>query len=47
MMFDNLSFDKIEKQFNEFLDSPEFNQMSRDFFSELLDPKERSDFKNT
>lgn len=44
---DNMSFDEIEKQFNEFLVSPEFDQMSRDFFSDLLAPKDRPNFKNT
>lgn len=46
-MFDDMSFDEIDKQFDEFLDSPKFDQMSRKFFSDLLDPEDRSDFKNT
>lgn len=40
-------FDEIEKQFDKFLASPEFDQMPRNFFSDLIDPKDRPNFKNT
>lgn len=36
-MFDDMSFDEIEQFFNEFLDSPEFDKMSRKFFGNLVE----------
>lgn len=36
-MFDNMSFDEIEQWFDEFLDSSEFDEMSREFFGDLVE----------
>lgn len=48
---DNMSFDEIEKQFDEFLDSPEFDQISKDFFGDLIEAgngeEECKNFENT
>lgn len=45
-----MSFDEIEQRFDEFLDSPEFDKMSREFFGNLVeadDGKEaRKSFEN-
>lgn len=49
-MFDNMSFDEIEQWFDEFLDSPEFDKMSREFFGDLVEDnggkKARKSFEN-
>ena len=49
-MFDNMSFDEIEQRFDEFLDSPEFDKMSREFFGDLIEKDygkaARQDFEN-
>lgn len=49
-MFDNMSFDEIEQWFDEFLDSPEFDKMSRKFFGDLVeddgDKEARESFEN-
>lgn len=36
-MFDDMSFDEIEQWLDEFLDSPEFDRMSREFFGDLVE----------
>ena len=36
-MFDNMSFDEIEQRLDEFLDSPEFDKMSYEFFGDLVE----------
>ena len=45
-----MSFDKIEQKIDEFLDSPEFDEISRKFFGNLVeadDGKEaRKNFEN-
>ena len=49
-MFDNMSFDEIEQFFDKFLDSPEFDKMSREFFGDLVEDdggkETRKDFEN-
>lgn len=49
-MFDDMSFDEIEQRLDEFLDSSEFDEMSREFFGDLVeanDGKEaRKGFEN-
>ena len=49
-MFDNMSFDEIEQRFDEFLDSPEFDKMLREFFGDLIEKDygkaARQDFEN-
>lgn len=49
-MFDDMSFDEIEQWLDEFLDSPEFDKMSRKFFGDLVEADDgkavRQDFEN-
>ena len=49
-MFDNMTFDEIEKHFDEFLDSPEFDKLSQEFFGDLVESdngkETRQDFDN-
>ena len=49
-MFDDMSFDEIEQRLDEFLDSSEFDKMSREFFGNLVEADygkaARQDFEN-
>lgn len=45
-----MPFNEIEQRFDEFLDSPEFDKMSREFFGDLIEKDygkaARQDFEN-
>lgn len=48
---DNMSFDEIEEQLDKLVDSPEFDQISKEFFGDLIEAdngkEERKNFENT